>query len=65
MVVVEITPINGLFWEVLNFLLSPSYIVTARIWILFTVNVFIYKSWQEFFDIDVIIISSVNISLNV
>lgn len=68
MVAVQITPINGLFWdlEVLNFLSSPSYIVTARIWNLFLMYRLIYKSWQYTFlcvDIVVFIIRSVSIQI--
>lgn len=69
MVAVQITPINGLFWdlEVLNFLSSPSYIVTARIWNLFLMYRVIYKSWQYtfffFLDIVVFIIRSVSIQI--
>lgn len=67
MVAVQITPItsNGLFWdlEVLNFLSSPSYIVTARIWNLFLMYRLMQYMVFFFLDIVVFIIRSVSIQI--
>lgn len=65
MVAVQITPINGLFWdlEVLNFLSSPSYIVTARIWNLFLMYRLMQYMVVFFLDIVVFIIRSVSIQI--